>query len=87
MINASGMTLDDLFAYIESARVTQILDNHRIWFNRHICSLNRRSSSYPILLVSLGMTLADLHANIDSIVWFEMYVHGCSMHQAWLSTI
>ena len=75
------MTLADFLASIESACMIQTLDNHRIRCNRHLRGLNRCPSAYPLLLATSGMTLADLHAYIDC-TRFEMYVHGCSMHQA-----
>ena len=46
-----------------------------------INSMNRCPSACPLFLVASGMTLADLQAYID-FTRFEMYVHGCSMHQA-----
>ena len=48
--------------------------------------MNRCRSVYPLLLVTSGMTLADLHTRID-LTLFEMYMHGCSMRQARLSPI
>ena len=40
----------------------QILDHHRIWRNRHLRGLNLCPAAFPLLLVTLGMTLTDLHA-------------------------
>ena len=56
MLNASGITVADLFACIESACMIQILDNHRSRCNRHLRGLNRCPSAYPLLLATPGMT-------------------------------
>ena len=76
MLNAAGITLDDLYASIESACMIQRLDTHRIWCNRHPRGMNPFRSAYPFLLVTSGISLADSHVSIDS-AWFEMCVHGC----------
>ena len=81
MLNASGMTLHDLLAYIETACVTQILNNHRIWCNRHLRGLNRCPSAHPLLLITSGISLADLHAYVN-FTGIEMWLYGCSMPQA-----
>ena len=48
--------------------------------------MDRCPSACPLLLVTPGMPVADLHADID-FTRFEMYVHGCLMRQALRSTI
>ena len=78
MLNSSDMTLADLLASIKSARMIQMLENHRILCNRNLSSLNRCLSADSLLLATSGMTLAHLHEYFDCIC-FEMYVHGCSM--------
>ena len=48
--------------------------------------MDRCPSACPVLLLTPGMPVADLHADID-FTRFEIYVHGCLMRQALRSTI
>ena len=75
MLNASGMALDDLIASIESACLTQILHNYRIWCNRHLSGLNR----CPVRLRALVDYLWH-----GSPIYMDISMYRCRDVRAWL---
>ena len=75
MLNASGQTLAQLHAPIQPPCMIQRLDTLRIWCNRNLRGMNRCRSAYPLLWVSSGRTLADLHACIDC-KSFQMHIRA-----------